>query len=457
MRLSRSILAASAALALLAGTVACSKEDDAAGDKQIDVWIAFTDYRLDWAKARADEFNAKHPEYPVVISGYDSYEVLFDAVSAAIQKGTPPEIVQYFEAATQDARDAVNKDGEPLFVSVQQAINGRADILGEPVVLDDVVDAARNYYTTDGQFSSMPWNTSTTLFYSNKTLMEKAKVDKVPETWDEIEAACAKIMKLSDAPKHCITWPNHGWFPEQAVAQQGGLIADNENGRAGRAQNIDYTSDELLNFVKWEKELYDSGTYYYSGKQNDWDGPQNAFAAQEVGFLMTSAGDATAIVTAGKDAKFDVDVSRMPYNGDVPYAGNLIGGATLWLTDKQGDAKQDSSLAFMQFLNNPKNAADWHKTTGYIPITKAAGALLEQEGWFTENPYQKVATEQLALANGTPAATGVLLGSFVSIRAVLTQAIEDVLVSGADPATRFAKAQEDAQKLLTDYNALYGG
>ncbi|GLZ80687.1 ABC transporter substrate-binding protein [Actinorhabdospora filicis] len=457
MRLKRTVTAAAVALSLLATSVACSKSDDAKGDGQIDVWIAFTDYRLDWAKQRADEFHQKHPKYTVNIQGYDSYEVLFDAVTGAVQKGSPPSIVQYFEAATQDARDAVDKDGQPLFVSVEKAINGRADVLGEPVVLNDVVDAARNYYTVNGEFTSMPWNTSTTLFYANKNLATKAKVDKVPQTWAEIKEACGKIMKLADHPKHCVSWPNHGWFPEQAVAEQGGLIADNDNGRSARAKKLNLTSPELLNFVKFQKGLYDSGDYYYSGKQNDWDGPKNAFAAQEVAFLMTSAGDATAIVKDGQTGGFGVDVARMPYNGDVPYAGNLIGGATLWLTAGQEKGKEDASLAFMQFLNNPTNAASWHKTTGYVPITKAAGAQLETEGWYKDHPYAKVATEQLALTNGSPAATGVLLGSFVSIRAVVTQAIEDVLVSGADPDKRFAEAQLAAQKLLDDYNSLYGG
>ncbi|GAA4920709.1 carbohydrate ABC transporter substrate-binding protein, CUT1 family (TC 3.A.1.1.-) [Stackebrandtia albiflava] len=455
MRRARAIAGCALAALLVTGLTACSDEPEDEG--AIDVWIGFTDYRLDWAKERAAEFTEKHPEFTVNVQGYESYEVLFDALTAASQQGEPPTIVQNFEAATQESRDAVNADGEPLFASVEDAIGGRDEILGEPVVLDDVVDAARSYYTVDGEFSSMPWNTSTTLFYSNSTYLEAAGVDAPPQTWEDVTAACDKIMALDDAPANCISWPNHSWFPEQVLAEQGGLLADQDNGRSGRAENVDLTSPEWLSFIEYWKELNDSGHYYYSGVQEDWDGPKNAFGGQEVAFLLTSSGDATSVVTEAEATGFEAQVSRMPVFADKPYSGNLIGGATLWLVDGLPENTRDGALAFMQYLNNPENAADWHKTTGYIPITNSAIELLETEGWFEENPYQQVATDQLALSDGSPAASGVLLGSFVAIRAEITKAVEDILTSGADPATRFEEADAAAQQLLDEYNSLYSG
>ncbi|CAM3281083.1 extracellular solute-binding protein [Stackebrandtia soli] len=454
MRRAKKLVGAAMAAMLLTGVTACSGE--AKDEGVIDVWIGFTDYRLDWAKERAAEFVKKHPDYKINVEGYDTYETLFDALTAATQQGKPPTIVQNFEAATQESRDAVNADGDPLFVSVEKAIDGRDEILGEPVVLDDIVEAASSYYTVDGEFSSMPWNTSTPIFYSNSEFLEAADIEP-PQTWEELTEACDAIMKLKDAPKSCISWPNHAWFPEQVLAEQGGLLANADNGRSDRATEVDMTSPEWLSWIDWWKELNDKGHYYYSGVQEDWDGPKNAFGGQQVAFLMTSSGDATAVVGDAEKTGFDVEVSMLPRFADKDYHGNLIGGATLWLVDGLETKTQDGALAFMQFLNNPENAADWHKTTGYIPITNAAVELLEKEGWYDERPYHKVATDQLAQTDGSPAATGVLLGSFVAIRAEVTQAIEEILTDGADPADRFAKAQENAQKLLDDYNALYVG
>jgi sn-glycerol 3-phosphate transport system substrate-binding protein len=421
----------------------------------IGVSIAFTDYRLDWMNERAREFEEAHPEYEISVQGFDDYEALLQSVTLAAQQGDPPAIAQYFEVATQEARDAVNSEGEPLFASVEAAIDGRTEILGEPVVLDDIVTAVADYYTIDGEFSSMPWNTSSTLFYGNASIMEAAGIDAAPETWAEVEAACDAIMALDDAPSACITWPNHGWFFEQSIAQQGGLLANNDNGRAGRADEVQLDSSEMLSFVEYWKSLADAGHYVYSGTQRDWDYTTNSFVAQEVAFILTSSGDGTALVTDGAEAGFDVVASRMPYNGDADYAGNLIGGATLWLVNGLSPEQSDGALAFMQFVNNPENAASWHRETNYIPITNSAIALLEEEGWFAENPYASVATDQLALADGSPAARGALLGGFVQIRDIMTLAMEDVLVSEADPAERFEQASAEAQEALESYNSLY--
>ena len=449
-----SLIAASLLVAAGAGLAGTSVT--ASSDKiEIGVSIAFTDYRLDWINAVAAEFEANHPEYDIVVQGFDDYESLLQSVTLAAQQGDPPAIAQYFEVATQEARDVVTDSGEPLFANVGEAVGDRTEILGEPVVLDDIVSAAAEYYTIDGTFTSMPWNTSSTLFYANGSYLEAAGIAETPETWADVEAACEAIMALDDAPTACITWPNHGWFFEQSIAQQGGLLANNDNGRTARADEVFVGSDEMLSFVNYWKGLADKGYYTYTGTQRDWDGTLNAYAAQAVAFILTSSGDAAAVAGDSEEAGFETVVARMPYNGDTPYVGNLIGGATLWLVNGLDEETSDGGLAFMQFLNNPENAADWHRTTGYIPITNSAVTLLEDEGWFETNPWARVATDQLDAGDGSPASAGALLGGFVQIRDIVTQAMEDVLVSDADPAERFAEAAEEAQTVLDDYNDLY--
>ncbi|HEY5649830.1 MAG TPA: hypothetical protein VIW46_00170, partial [Acidimicrobiia bacterium] len=121
----------------------------------IDFWVAFSDEaRLGFSEEKAAAFNAKHPEYNVEVTSFASYNDAFDAAVLAVDSGEPPEIIHFFEAATRQALDAVDAGGNPIFKSVTEAIAGRTEILGEPVVLDDVVDAARNYYTVDGSFYS---------------------------------------------------------------------------------------------------------------------------------------------------------------------------------------------------------------------------------------------------------------------------------------------------------------
>lgn len=417
---------------------------------EIRVWVAFTDYRLDWTQERAAEFNELYPEYNVIVEGYESYNQAFDATVLAAEQGNPPAVTHFFEAATQEALDAVSPDGSPLFKSVVAAIDGREEINGVPVILDDVVSAAADYYTVDGEFASMPWNTSSTVMFSNTSILEAAGIEAPPETWAEVEAACEAIAGLEDGPEYCITWPNHSWFFEQTMAQMGADLSNNGNGRDGRSTEVYLNSDASIAYAQWWKDLNDAGYYVYTGVQRDWGGTQNAFESEQVAFLIFSSSDATAI-PANTAENFETVVSRMPYNAEVGYNGNIIGGATLWLNNGLSEDVETGALMFLNWFSNPANAAEWHQLTGYIPITNTAFNDLNENGWFDENPNAAVANVQLDLIP----TTGALIGNFVAIRDVYTNAMEEILLNGSSVEEVLAEANDDANLLLEEYNLLY--
>jgi len=428
----------------------------------VDVWLndyPVVPYFLRETADLAGRFNAVHPEYEVRVSGRD-HQILPRAVFDAAGQGTPPAIVQYFYTSTQLARDMLTRDGAPLFTSIEKAVRGRAEILGEPIRLDDLVAAARDYYTCDGQLAAMPPLTSTTLLYANTTLLDAAGVAEVPLTWAEVETACKAVAALPGGPAHGITWPNHGWIFQQSVAQQGGLLAGPDNGRSGRAETVRLASDEMLAWVGWWRRLHREGRYLYTGTPaagagtfRAWEDNFAAFAAQRVAFVLSTSVEAERMVRAGADGGFTVTANRMPHNGEVPYAGNVIGGDSLWLTDGLDADTRDGALAFLQFMIDPRNAASRHQESRFIPVTRASSALLESEGWFEENPHHRVAVEQLDAGDGSAAARGALLGDFAGIQEVMTVAMHEVLAGDADPGARFRRATGDAQALLDDYNA----
>ncbi|MFI6422862.1 extracellular solute-binding protein [Streptomyces sp. NPDC050842] len=424
----------------------------------IDIWVPvypFMPYFLDRTRELAEKFTTAHPEYRIQVTGAD-WLALPQAVNDAALKGAAPTIAQYFYTSTQEARDAKNPSGRPLFTSVERAIAGRTEILGEPVVLDDITDAARRYYTFDGEVAAMPPLTSTTLLYANTSLLKRAGLDDAPRTWAELEAACRAVVALPDGPAHGISWPNHGWLFQQAAAQQGALLADHDNGRTGRAEKTRLDSPAMAAYFHWWRRMHQDGLYLYRGRpttdQSDWDANFRAFADQNVAFTLTTSVEAERMIAAGRDGGFTVQACRMPYNEQVPYAGNVIGGDALWLADGLDTDTQDGALAFMQYLNAPRAAADRHRDTGFIAVTDGSFHLLDQEGWFEANPHFRTALDQLAANDGSPAAQGAVLGDFAGIQQTLTQAMHDVLVSDVDVHTSLTRANARAQQLLDAYN-----
>ena len=92
----------------------------------IGFWVAFSDEaRLGFTQEKAAAFNAAHPEYNIEVTSFASYNDAFDAAVLVVDSGDPPGIIHFFEAATQEARDAVSANGAPIFKSVKDAIAGR--------------------------------------------------------------------------------------------------------------------------------------------------------------------------------------------------------------------------------------------------------------------------------------------------------------------------------------------
>lgn len=407
----------------------------------------------------ARAFEREHPDYRIEIVEC-SYLSLPEKVHRAAQRGHRPAIVQYFFTSTQLARDMRTLTGEPLFTPVQRAIGGRTEILGHPVVIDDLVPAARAYYTFGDELVAIPSLTSATLLYTNNSLLSKSGVGEIPRTWSELTAACRKLAGRTGAAGPGVTWPNAGWIFQQAVAQQGAVLADPNNGRTGRAQQVQLDSEAMRAFVHWWQKLHRSGYYHYSGVRavgdhtgDAWERNYLAFAEQQVAFVLSTSVEADRMVDAGRQGGFEVTASRMPHNGEVPYAGTVIGGDALWLSDGLGEAVRDGALAFMQYLLSTEHAATRHKTTRFMPVTRSSVDLLDSEGWFEANPQHRAALDQLDASDGSYAAKGALLGDFAGLHDVVTQAMDDVLARGADPDRRFAEASAQAQRQLDDYNA----
>lgn len=424
----------------------------------VEAWLAdltFPNY-METLNDLARQFERAHPEYEVRIRGLHFGEMAGEVAGAA-RSGRQPAIAEYYYTWTPNALDVVDGAGRPVFTSVERAVAGRTEILGEPVVLDDVIPALRAQYTCRGDLASLPTVGTSFHLFTNTTLLRAAGIEEVPETWQGLRAACEKLIALPDGPPHGIVWANNGISFQHAMAVQGGQLADHGNGRLDRAERMDLTSKEMLAWVSWWRQLHEDGLYHYTGELADWYGTFELFANQRVAFRLSSSNDITASAQAAKDGGFELAVSRFPYNADVPYQGNVAAGTSLWLADGLDEATRDGALAFMQFLNNPRNAAEYHKRHSFIPVTQTAFDLLEREGWFAEHPYHRAPNDQLAMKAGSPSSVVALIGNYFTIQEVLTHAMHDIMVHGMDSRERFTRATAEAQELLDQYLAEYPG
>lgn len=434
-------------LAAMLVAVSLNATHSAGAAVEITFWHQFGGTNGQVTASLVDAFNSSQSAIHVTVQVKGtSYNELLNNTITASQQGQGPNVVQIFDLGSTLAYDS------GFFVPVQDLLS--ADQL--KVVKDDIVGPVQGYFTINGKLNSMPWNNSTPLLYYNEDMFKAAGLDpsKPPATWQDLETDCAAIMSKNAAP-NCISMEIYGWYIEQWMALQGAELANNGNGRAGRATATNLTSDAAKNILSFWKDLSDKKYWISTGKLEDGAGASQIFNAKQAAIIIDSTGALGGYAKNAASAGFTLGTGFMPANANVPRVGVIIGGASLWVGAGHSDAENQAAVTFILWLLQPEQMAKWHQGTGYLPITKSAQALLQSQGWFDKNPNDKTAIDQLNAAQATSATAGALMGPFPQIRTLVDQAIQNVTNgSSVDDELNTAKTKADA--LLADYNKSLG-
>lgn len=389
-----------------------------------------------------EEFNSIQSDVLVQPIYRGTYPEVLNASIAAARAGTAPTLVQIYEVGSLAAIDS------GVFVPLDEYLSP------DDVDWSDYMDAVFNYYQVAGRQWSMPFNSSSAILYINADLFRKAGLDPYnpPSTFSEIIAASEQIIKSGAAP-YGITWPLHTWFVEQWMAEQGAPLVNNDNGRGARPTTINTDSEAMHRIYSWWKQLYDEKLWINAGVE-DWDQANALFMGQQVAMEITSTSDVTFLTQAGKEAGFEVICAQLPVPDDVPRVGVVPGGASIWMVANTPQVELEAAKKFLIWMSSPEQQVKWHKGTGYFPIRKSSVALLEEEGWFKENPNFEVALKQVLDTQVSIGTRGALIGRFQEVRDILEEAFQKVM-GGSTVEAALKEAKTKIERSFADYNSLF--
>ncbi|MCZ7562234.1 MAG: sn-glycerol-3-phosphate ABC transporter substrate-binding protein UgpB [Burkholderiaceae bacterium] len=405
---------------------------------EIQWWHAMTGALNDKVNDFAERFNKSQADYKVVPVFKGSYPETMTAAIAAFRAGNAPHIVQVFEVGT-----ATMMAAKGAIVPVEKLMKDA----GEKFDRSAYVPAVAGYYTSrKGEMLSFPFNSSTTIFYYNKDALAKAGVDKVPETWPEFAAAMAKI-KASGASSCPFTSSWASWVHMESFSTwHNTLFATENNGfgslKARMAVNTPLHERHLNNLLNWSK----SGLFFYPGRTNQGD------AKFYSGECALFTGSSSAYANVKRNAKFNFGISKLPYYSDVPGApqNTIIGGASLWVMSGKKPAEYKGVAKFFAFLSSPELQAEWHQSTGYLPLTLAAYELTKKSGFYEKNPGTDVSVQQM-IVKTTDKSRGVRLGNMVQIRDIVHEEIESMLGGKQDAKTALANMKRRGDEQLARF------
>ena len=386
----------------------------------------------------AADFNASQDEFKVVPSYKGNYTETMTATIAAFRAKKQPHIVQVFEVGT-----ATMMSAKGAVYPVEQLMSD----MNEPFSRDDYLPAVVSYYTaSNGKLLSMPFNSSTPVLWYNKDMLDKAGVKKIPTTWSEMEDASKKVLASGEKCGFSFGWQS--WVMiENFTAWHNMPTGTKSNGFDGFDTELTFNNDtvkrHIANLGKWQKE----GLFQYGGRRGD---SLPKFTSGECAMWMNSSAYYGSIK---KQAKFNFGQSMLPYYDDVVKSpqNSIIGGATLWTMKGHDNGDYKGVAKFMTYLSSPEVQAWWHQETGYVPITKAAHALSQKQGFYDSNPGTDTAIKQLSLNAPTKNSSGLRYGNFVQIRDIINEEMEAVWNGSKSADAAMDEAVERGNKLLRKF------
>jgi len=403
----RQALAFAAAALLQAPTALAATE--------LQFWHSMSGAAGDEVNALASRFNASQQGYRVVPVFKGGYEDSLAAGVAAFRTRAAPHILQVFDAGTATmmaARGAV----KPLYQLMAEA--------GEKFDARAYMPAVSSYYLDKrGKLLSLPFNSSTAVFFYNKDLFKKAGIDPdlAPKTWRDVQAAALKVRDTDAAPcAYTTDWQS--WvLVESLSALHNEPLATRSNGFGGADAKLNFNGQLLMRHIGLMSSWAKSGLFTYAGRGT---GGEAKFASGECAMVTASS---SAYAGLAKSARFAFAVSPLPYYDEfsgAPY-NTIIRGASLWVPAGKKPAEYKGIAKFFSYLSGPEVQAEWNRQTGYLPNTLAAYALIRAQGYYDRNPGADVALEQMS-RKFEHYSRGVRLTHFSRIRAVIDEELEAV-------------------------------
>jgi sn-glycerol 3-phosphate transport system substrate-binding protein len=226
-------------------------------------------------------------------------------------------------------------------------------------------------------------------------------------------------------------------------------IGTKDNGMSGIDTEFKFNSPLHVMHLTMLGDMSKRGLFTYAGRTNQ---AEAKFYSGECAMLTSSTG---AQANIRRNAKFEYSVNFIPYHDDVKGApqNSIIGGASLWVMGGKTNNAYKGIAKFFSFLSRPEIQADWHQTTGYVPITMAAAELTRKSGFYEKNPGTDVAVKQLTNKPPTANSKGLRFGNYVQGREVIEEEMESVFAGKKDAKTALDDAVKRGNDILRKFEA----
>lgn len=391
-----------------------------AGRTNILFWAPFTGVNFEAVQAQFKKFNDSQTNIYAAAESQGSYADLNQKFTAALQARQVPDIVCFPEM-------------QWLQFYFAEALAPLDRYFDDKWSLDVYLDNYVNEGIAAGETFMVPFARSTPLFYFNKSrFVELGLPEQGPKTWDELATFAPELKKIDvhGRPLMPIAFGSEeSWFGQAHVRAWGGAFSE--------GLKVTADSDPVHKWLQWKAKFIHEDKFGYMA--------QVAMTDYTTGAAAACHGSTASLRGATKAAQFDIGTAFMLGKNEeqtkVP-----TGGSGLSVVKAESQERQDACAELFRFLAEPQNSADWHASTGYLPIVKEAQNTSTVKDLVAQNPNFGVALKQLPNAQ-----TADPIMWYQSASTEVSAAMAKVYGDNADVSSTLKGLQEKLQGIMDDH------
>lgn len=354
-----------------------------------------------------------------------SHANLYEKASLGIQGGPMPQILEAYQNQAQAYyKSGAIVDLTPYMSSTLYGLTARDR--------EDFVPGFLEQDNVDGVQTAVLPNRSMEILYYNQDWLDELGAE-TPQDWNQFAELSRKAaaQPFSGATGSAASI---GLLLERDASRWAAIIFS-MGGDLMNAGGSAYTLNtaEATTSLEMLRSLHADGALAIVAAKDD---DRDAFAQGRALFALRSSSAVpqfAAAVAAG--AGFRWNVAAVPHTGQEPVQN--VYGASLAVT-KSTDQQQLASWIFIRWLVQPEQQDRWAKASSYFPVRRSVAHRL--------GPYFRAAYNLLEFGRPEPT-----VGGYEPVRALMAQAMVDVIAEGSPAAAVLGKLETEANQTLKPY------
>lgn len=405
-----------------------NSEEEASGEKTtVTFWHAMNGPHQEAITELTNKFNESQEAYEVVEQNQGDYSTLNQSIMAS---GVSDDLPTISQATASNIPDWASND---LIIPLDDLLAGENF---DQETVDSIIPGFLDGSTYEEQTMAVPFSKSVRIMYVNEDILEEYDTE-VPTSFEEVQALGEAMQEAGDE-RFALGLESGIEMELETMARQNGAewISDD-------LSTVDIGEENATEPMQYIVDAIDAGWARTAGEDGFMSGP---FGRGDVALYLGSSAGLSHVEPGAEESGMTWSTAELPvYNEGEPLT--LLAGNDLTVFASATDEEQQGAAAFMNFLLQPENTAEWAIATGYVPVTTAG---LEDESYQTyleENPNAAAAATETEYAIASPMFAG--SGEY---RDSMLEAQDAILIDDADVTETMQNLQEEVTTIIEENN-----